>query len=69
MAHAFPPAADRTSGSSPSEREARSMNYDRTFFQRVARENEVQIDLMNRSVVKLAESRKLLAEVSDLLRG
>ena len=42
--------------------------YDRTFFQRVAYANAVQANLMRSSAIKLEESLKLLAEVSDLLR-
>ena len=41
---------------------------DRAFFLRVARANNAQADLMNSSVIKLAESRELLAKVADLLR-
>jgi hypothetical protein len=40
---------------------------DHAFFRRVAHGNNVQADLMKRSVTKLDESLKLLAEVSHLL--
>ena len=41
---------------------------DHAFFLRVAHGNDVQAELMKRSVIKLDESLKLLAEVSELLR-
>jgi hypothetical protein len=42
--------------------------YDSAFFLRVAHANAVQTRLMKSSTIKLAESLKLLAEVTDLLR-
>lgn len=42
--------------------------YDCAFFQRVAHGYNVRTALMRSSAIKLEESLKLLAEVSDLLR-
>jgi hypothetical protein len=49
-------------------RQAARRADDRAFFDRVARTNRAQSDLIQGSVVKLAESQKLLAEINDLLR-
>lgn len=42
--------------------------YHRMFFLRVAHADGVQAKLVKSSAIKLDESLKLLAEVSDLLR-
>ena len=41
---------------------------DRAFFRRVAHTNAMQTKLMKSSTINLAESMKLLAKISDLLR-
>lgn len=46
----------------------RDRGRDRMFFERVAQSNSVQAALMKSSTIKLDESLKLLAEISDLLR-
>jgi hypothetical protein len=43
--------------------------YDRMFFLRVAHSNAAQASLLKSSATKLAESQKLLGEISVLLRG
>jgi hypothetical protein len=42
--------------------------YDRMFFLRVAQTNRAQASLLKTSAITLAESQKLLADVSNLLR-
>jgi hypothetical protein len=42
---------------------------DRRFLRHVGSVIEAQSDLVKRSVTRVAESRELLAKVSDLLRG
>jgi len=43
--------------------------YHNTFFLRCAQARDAQADLMKSSAIKIAESRKLLAEVDALFEG
>jgi hypothetical protein len=47
----------------------RAFWYHNTFFLRCAQARDAQTDLMKSSAIKIAESRKLLAEVDALFEG